>query len=113
MSAGGHKEVFLSGRSGVVERLRRFFLGLGRGEHTNEVIYNVNLLGTVAAGLVRRVYVDTLDELIDDGRGQRVDLAALFTRAINCATFTAWACSLSNSVWRALAFSDNVRCSSS
>ncbi len=71
------KEVFLSGRSGVVERLRRFFLGLGRGEHTNEVIHNVDLLFTVSAGLVRGVYVDTLYKLVDKGRGQRVDFVVL------------------------------------
>lgn len=53
---GPHREVFSFGRSGVVERLRRFFLCLGNGKNTDEVISNVDLLGAVAAGLVRGVY---------------------------------------------------------
>lgn len=74
---GAHKEVFSFGRSGVVERLRRFFLGLGIGENTNKVINDINLLGAVAAGLVRGVYVDTLYKLVDYGRDERVNLAVL------------------------------------
>lgn len=31
----------------------------------------------MAAGLVRGVYVDTLDELVKNGRGERVNLAVL------------------------------------
>lgn len=53
------------------------FLGLLGGEHTNKVINNVNLLGAVAAGLVRGVYVDTLNKLINNSRGKRVNLAVL------------------------------------
>lgn len=34
-------------------------------EHTNEVIYDIHLLGAVAAGLVRGVYVDTLDNIVE------------------------------------------------
>lgn len=37
---------------------------MGSGENANKVINDINLLGVVAAGLVRGVYVDTLDNKI-------------------------------------------------